>query len=311
MPPETPTLAEIQRLMAHAIMRPLTRQDRMQRRWDDGTPASGRIDSLIKRNSRLSAFERLEIYNRQYWFRLLDCLYEDYPGLRAILGGARFMRLITAYLQRYPSTSPILRDLGRLLPDFISEEPQHTTPHQLLARDMASLEWAQIVAFDAASRRPLSFRRLRDQPPDQIVLGLQPHISLLRLSYPVDETLLRVLRQEGQLRTETSNAVESLTHPLRRSIARHIPPRSTWLLVHRQHNSVFFKRLSEPEFLILDALRHGADLATACSTPASSSPTHILAPAQLQAWFQTWSALGIFTAPPRPDKAKPIPITRS
>ena len=27
----------------------------------------------------------LEIYNRQYWFRVLDCLYDDYPGLRAIL----------------------------------------------------------------------------------------------------------------------------------------------------------------------------------------------------------------------------------
>lgn len=308
MQPETPTLAEIQRLMAHAIMRPLTRQDRMQRRWDDGSPASARIDSLIKRNSRLSAFERLEIYNRQYWFRLLDCLYEDYLGLRAILGGARFMRLITAYLQRHPSTSPILRDLGQFLPDFIAEEPQHTTPHHLLARDMASLEWAQIVAFDAASHRPLSFQRLRHQPPDQIHLGLQPHISLLRLAYPVDETLLRVLRQEGQLRTETSNAVESLTHPLRRSIARHISSRPTWLLVHRQQNSVFFKRLSEPEFFILHSLHHGTDLATACSTPATSSPPHTITPVQLRAWFQTWSALGIFTAPPRPRKAKRVPL---
>ena len=29
---------------------------------------------FIKPNDRLSSFERLEIYNRQYWFRLLDCL---------------------------------------------------------------------------------------------------------------------------------------------------------------------------------------------------------------------------------------------
>ena len=41
---------------------------------------------FIKPNDRLSSFERLEIYNRQYWFRLLDCLYEDYPGLLSVLG---------------------------------------------------------------------------------------------------------------------------------------------------------------------------------------------------------------------------------
>jgi hypothetical protein len=37
---------------------------------------------FIKPNDRLSSFERLEIYNRQYWFRVLDCLYDDYPGPR-------------------------------------------------------------------------------------------------------------------------------------------------------------------------------------------------------------------------------------
>ena len=36
--------------------------------------------AFIKPNDRLSSFERLEIYNCQYWFRVLDCLYDDYPG---------------------------------------------------------------------------------------------------------------------------------------------------------------------------------------------------------------------------------------
>ena len=41
---------------------------------------------LIKPNDRLTSFERLEIYNRQYWFRILSGFAEDFPGLRAVSG---------------------------------------------------------------------------------------------------------------------------------------------------------------------------------------------------------------------------------
>ena len=61
--------------------------------WFDGRPTSEVFASFIKPNDRLTSLERLEIYNKQYWFRLLDCLYDDYPGLRAILGQSRFRRL--------------------------------------------------------------------------------------------------------------------------------------------------------------------------------------------------------------------------
>ena len=80
-------------------------------------------DSFIKPNDRLTSFERLEIYNRVYWFRVLDCLYDDYPGLRAVLGEERFMKLITAYLAKYPSASFTLRNLGSRLEKFIREQP--------------------------------------------------------------------------------------------------------------------------------------------------------------------------------------------
>ena len=72
--------------MATAVMRPLARDDSMQRKWLDGRPTKKIAESFIKPNDRLTSFERLEIYNRQYWIRLRQCFYEDYTGLRAILG---------------------------------------------------------------------------------------------------------------------------------------------------------------------------------------------------------------------------------
>src|SRR5207302_10057461 len=109
----------------------------------------------FKPDDRLSSVERLEIYNRQYWFRLKDSFQEDYPGLRAILGDRRFERLAVEYLTRFPSESFTLRNLGRRLVAFLEAEPRWTGPRHQLALDMARLEWAHIEAFDNEARPPL------------------------------------------------------------------------------------------------------------------------------------------------------------
>jgi len=269
-------------------MRPLTAGERMQSRWADGRRTVDVVAGFIKPNDRLTSFDRLEIYNRQYWFRLLDCLREDYPGLRAVLGDTRFHRLAVAYLTRHPSTSPVLRDLGGRLVQFIGAEPAWTFPHGDKALDMARLEWAQVVAFDGGARRAATLKKLAGTPPDRIHLRLQPHITLLELSYPMDGVILRLLRQQDdRLRGEASNAIESSDRPRQRSIAHRIKPAATHLLVHRQENSVYFKRLTAPQFKILRALDSGASLAVALEKlPASVSPQDI------QSWFQTWASLG-------------------
>ena len=40
----------------------------------------------IKPNDRLTSFERLEIYNRQYWFRVIAAVSEDFPALMLFSG---------------------------------------------------------------------------------------------------------------------------------------------------------------------------------------------------------------------------------
>lgn len=287
--PETPRLADLQRLMARAVMRPLTSAERMQPRWHDGRRTGEIVAGFIKPNDRLSSFERLEIYNRQYWFRLLDCLHDDFPGLRAVLGDSRFLRVATAYLDRYPSASPDLRNLGSRLVQFFEEGCPEAAPYVELARDMARLEWAQLVAFDGETLGPVT---LAATPPDEIHLRLQPYITLLDLGYPADQVVIGLLHKERQLRGDASNAVESLSHPRQRSIAHRIKPARTLLLVHRHENSVYFKKLSEPEYEILHALDSGASLLAACQT----AERFAVPPAQIHAWFQTWAALSFFTA---------------
>ena len=93
-------------------------------KWTDGRDTRDVVSEFIKPNDRLTSFERLEIYNRQYWFRLIDILTEDFPGLRAVLGEEKFYLLLRAYLTKYPSKSFSLREFGSSLPKFLEEEPQ-------------------------------------------------------------------------------------------------------------------------------------------------------------------------------------------
>ena len=69
------TLAELQKRVGAAIMAPLARHDEISTEW------RGEADELVKPNDRLTPLERLEIYSRSYWFRVIDCLYDDFPGL--------------------------------------------------------------------------------------------------------------------------------------------------------------------------------------------------------------------------------------
>ncbi len=88
------TLLDFQRRMAEDVSRPLTTDFAMQSFTSDGSSVSEIATGYVKPNDRLSSFERLEIYNRQYWFRLIAAVSEDYPALNAILGPTRFDDLI-------------------------------------------------------------------------------------------------------------------------------------------------------------------------------------------------------------------------
>jgi hypothetical protein len=277
--------------MAGAVMRLLTRREGMQSRSQEGQSMKRVAAGFIKPNDRLTSFERLEIYNRQYWFRLHDCFYDDYPGLRAVLGDRRFAHLAQAYLTQNSSTSFSLRNLGRRLLEFLEAQPQWVAPHRQLALDMARLEWAQIEAFDNEARPPLTTDSLLEIDPARTHLQLQPHLTLLELSHPVDEFLVQVKRAD-RLRDEASNAMEAHPTRLRRRLRRRLRPAPVFLAVHRHKDTVYYKRLEPGAFAVLSAFRNKATIAEACQQlgPVQGAPAEL--GAKIKAWFESWAALG-------------------
>src|SRR5258708_34518955 len=105
--------------MARSVMRPFTRSEGLRETALDGKAMRSYAARFVKPNERLTSFERLEIYNRQYWFRLLSSMIEDFPGLRAVLGGRRFEEMCKAYITDCPSRSFTLRNLCARLESWL------------------------------------------------------------------------------------------------------------------------------------------------------------------------------------------------
>jgi hypothetical protein len=298
------TLAELQKRVGAAIMAPLARHDEISTEW------RGEADELVKPNESLTPLERLEIYSRSYWFRVIDCLYDDFPGLAAALGPRAFDRLVRAYLADRPSQSFTLRDLGEGLEAWLRAHPEYAGKHFDLAIDMVRLEWAHIEAFDGEERKPLGPEDLLEPGPD-LRVGLQPYLSLLELGYPVEDLRIEA-SQWTEEHEEASNAPSNdrverdnlNARNARRRVAqryRRLKRRQIHLAVFRAGNVVYYRRLDAGEFELLKALGAGKPVADALnglmeSCAVADEDAAALA-ASVQNWFAEWARMGWLTGP--------------
>jgi hypothetical protein len=253
-------------------------------------------EALIKPNKVLTSFERLEIYNRQYWFRVLSCFTEDFPGLRAIVGSRKFERLMRAYLIDCPSISFTLRNLGSRLEKWLLANPKWIESSERLALDMVRLEWAHIEAFDATGIPASTPAEIEVEGPEMDV-GLQPYIRLLELAYPVDDLLIEVHNSEGGTDTASNAARQSR---LRTRVRHHAKPEPEpiYLAVHRLDNTVYYKRLEIEGYLMLRGLQANVPLEDAIERAfANSHLSDMECIAAIQQYFENWAELGWFCGP--------------
>jgi hypothetical protein len=288
------TLLEVQRRMAHSILQPLTGSDRIAPKTDA---------AFIKPNDRLTAVERLEIYSRSYWFRVLDSLYDDFPGLRMVLGQRAFHRLSRAYLAECPSRSFTLRNLGARLEDWLRRNPQYAGSRHALALDMVRLEWAHIEAFDNAAEKVLGPEDLLELGP-RFRAALQPYIRLLALQYPVDDLRIQVNRASDERGAASNAALKQKHHDMTKRVSLSNREK-IFLAVHRRNFMVYYRRIEAEEYRLLSALRDGQPIARAirCAFEDSSASTEEQQ-SMLEKWFAVWAELGWLCPPARSKRER-------
>lgn len=278
-------LADTQRWFSGLVMRPLTADSRMRIPGEDGT-ALDEIDSIIAPNEKLSAFERLEVYNRQYWFRLFEALDSDFPALIKLIGNGHFRRLAEAYLTECPSISYTLRDLGSRLPQWLEANSEHAGDFPQAAVDIARLEWAYVEAFDAAELPPATPEQLQ-QAGEEGKIRLQPHIRFVELHTAIDEFTAKAhdytfMRRDKQHRRFKRDRFKRL-------------PETFTVAVYRMHDQVAQLPLEPEAVTLLKSLIEGKPLGDALEAAfLNSSLSDEQNAARIQQWFATWSGLQWF-----------------
>ena len=237
----------------------------------------------------LKPVERLELYHRQYWYRLLDSIAEDFPNLRTLLGRDAFWGLMEAYLEVTPSTSFSLLRLGAHLGDFVAGHPD-LVPNPVHVEELARIEYALCAAFDAGEYPPVA-------PADlgNLEIALQPHIQLLALRTNAD-TVWR--------RAEHDRPVGRLTEP------RAEPNR--FVVVYRHALDLYVERIPRAAYEILRAIERTASLERAMDQVASRPG--LLRRRDLDRisqWFGAWTSRGWFRSASEETGTQPQGTPRS
>ena len=226
----------------------------------DREPTMAPLCSWLKADDEPSAIRRLDIYANMYFYRLLDCLKEDFRASVVLIGETAFHNLVTDYLAAHPPNNHSLRYLGAALPAFIARHPLADSYPQLA--DLATLEWARITVFDATEAPLLELGALAALPTEawaELPLRAIPACRLVELSWSVQRAWQQV-RVEGR----SEAAALSPAQPL-----------AATFLVWRQGFVVYHRPLTDvDECQVLgDLLRTPSTFGELCSGLASADPS--------------------------------------
>lgn len=252
-----------------------------------GTIDEASVNALFAGDERLPAVERLDIYANMYFYRLLDCLAEDFPKLRAAIGPAHFHNLVTDYVLRHPSEHPSLRFLGQRLPEFAMAHPL-ARDFPFLA-DLARLEWARADVFDALDAVPLSREALAGLPQEragEARFTLIPAFALLRLDHEVVR-FWRALDENGGGPAAGEPGPARVKPPARRRTAARV-----W----RKEFIVYHTSLDDKEARCLELAQAGETLGRICQVLAagrSPAKTTGRAGRMIQTWLEDGILAGV------------------
>ena len=182
-------LLDTQRRFFAALVEPLSGENRALAELPPGASAPSEAfhataDALLRSTDAVHARERLGLYHRQYWFRLIDSLAEDFPRVRDLLGAESFLSAIERHLRARPPASWTLRHLGAGFADFLRHDSAIAVPLRPWAADLAVYDYAHMQAFEATT---LPAPENADHATR--ALTLQPSVLLVAVDRPISRLL--------------------------------------------------------------------------------------------------------------------------
>ena len=249
-----------------------------------GGVEAGLLEDVIPPTSKQTSAERLGVYAAAYYLRLVDCLREFFPCLRFAMGDEIFDDFALAYLQKHPSQSYTLHRLADQFANFLSETKPSVGSWEQFFVDLARLEHAIEVVFDAEGpEEPSPLGRgqgegLASAPlSPQSTLTLVPGFQLLAFRYPV------------------SSYYTSWKHGEEPPLPE---PQGQFIALFRRDYIVRRHELTALQHALLAALQAGESLEQALALIApqalAAGQTADTLAADLREWFENWTRAGFF-----------------
>lgn len=219
------------------------------------------------------AKSRLFVYQRGYRLRLREALATEFPGL-ALMMGRRFTSMLDDYVMAHPSSHYNIRWHGAGLATFLEQTmPWRTQPAWA---EMAKLDWAISIAFDAADEAGISAADLSGVPAEAWAeLRLHPLKHLQWLTLTCNAEAFRRAADQGAARPR----LRRLDHPRQ-------------FVVWRPAMDVRYRRVTPDELSALRGMARGESFSQLCERLAAQ---HVAAsaPQRMLGHLMRWLGEGL------------------
>lgn len=250
----------------------------------------GDLERIVTRSENLTAGERIAIYANAYYARLIECMGDTFPVLKATLGQPAFSGFVFAYLQEFPSRSYTLGKLGEHFVRFLETtrpddefddarnrgELPAGWPDFLI--DLARLEWAIAEVFDAPGTErmetltSITSAELEINDLDAVRVKLAPNLRLISTRFPVNDFYTTVRRAPDAV---------PVVPPA---------PATSYIAISRRDYIVRRHDLNHAQYILLRELQGGRRLGQALEQASAvyESDDETFA-ANLSDWFEYWT----------------------
>lgn len=277
-------LKRSQEWFASIITRPMDGQSRMNPISPRGMPMEQEAAQYLIPSPTLAPHLRIELYNQQYWWRLLNILQETFPLLTCLFGYIDFNHSIAIpYLVKHPPNHWSLSFIGYALSQWVEEE--YNAEDKLLIKNVVEVDLAFGRSFFAERRPSIGVEMLSPEQEKSLLsktLSLQPHLELLVLPY-------HLLKFRDEMVKESPDYWLEHDFPIleREQTSYHC------VIYRNRHDHFSWELVSPTAFQILQLFKKGTNIDNVCEWIEQQSEEMIMeASTNLHLWFQEWTFRG-------------------
>lgn len=275
-------LKEIQQWFASIITRPIDLSSQMMPIAPSGQKMSEEAKKYILPSQKLQPDKRIQIYNQQYWWRLMTIMQENFPLVTRLFGYEDFNQSITVpFIVKYPPAHWSLNLLGSSILKWMQED--YNADDKQFVMDAAAVDLAYNSAFFAGKKKTLDLLLENPEELSAKKITLQPHVHLFEMNYNLFEFRSKMLEQEPEywIENDFPELEKGTFH---------------FILYRNSQEYILSDTLSSVAYLILSQFKQGSSIDALCEWLETTDETTCNeASAHLQQWFQDWTALQLLS----------------